>query len=338
MALIELDAPVGETTGYLGLWAAPNEALRPAILESAGYPGDKRKQLGADHMWGVLGEVRRVTAHEIYLGNRFDTWNGQSGSGLWIDESEQGGGIFVVGVFAYGSPRSYNSGTRLNRFRYAYVTAWIDGYEAPADVTVESVASTLPARAEVLSQGSVDVRVANLGGSPAAFPVTLRLERRAADPLLLGATIVDLAAGASTVASFPVSIPEGLGDRAARFVAQLNEDLDVAESDETNNVGSSAGFQILPAPTALVAGPWTSRRIVAGELVRYEVPVPDGMRRLRFELRGARCRATALDPLGAEVSFRTGRTLSPPIAGTWTLLVENQSRRARRVTVRARVR
>lgn len=108
IALLVLDLPLGERTGWAGMTAYEYDTLPKNIEVSiTGYPGDK----GGKHMWGMEGVFDKVETERFFY--RISTYRGQSGSGICqkLDEGPSVLGIHTQGTFDRMNGR--NSGVRL---------------------------------------------------------------------------------------------------------------------------------------------------------------------------------------------------------------------------------
>ena len=123
-AVLVLEENLGAQFGFMGF--APNYDLQDNdTYYLYGYPADKKKKFGSFNLWGM-----KVTKHKynIFVNkneleyNAFDTYGGQSGSGLWIKEKD--GKAFVFGIHTCGNNK-YNSGVYLNKKRYQKIIQWI---------------------------------------------------------------------------------------------------------------------------------------------------------------------------------------------------------------------
>ncbi len=105
-ALLELDADVGETTGWLGIAARSDADLFADLMNTAGYPGDLEDGEG---MWYAADFAADVDAGAIYLNGKFDAARGQSGSAVWIRVGDE---RYAVGVVST-EIRSNNVAARI---------------------------------------------------------------------------------------------------------------------------------------------------------------------------------------------------------------------------------
>lgn len=106
----------GEQIGWFGYANLPDVELSQAIVNLAGYPGDKPPKT----QWFHGREVTRVDQRTItYL---IDTMGGQSGSPVWRIKDEQ---RYVVGIHTNGD-QSGNSATRVCAPVVANIRRWIE--------------------------------------------------------------------------------------------------------------------------------------------------------------------------------------------------------------------
>ncbi|NOT62235.1 MAG: trypsin-like serine protease [Acidobacteria bacterium] len=115
-ALLTLDRHIGSTVGWFGYgnWSD----LEGVTGHLAGYPGD----LGSGReMYYDYDPIADTNDKRLFY--RIDTFNGQSGSGVYrkID-----GNRYVMGVHAYGNTGDgYNKATRINGSRFDRIQDWI---------------------------------------------------------------------------------------------------------------------------------------------------------------------------------------------------------------------
>ncbi|HYE72660.1 MAG TPA: trypsin-like serine protease, partial [Blastocatellia bacterium] len=119
--LITLAAPLGSSTGWLGLKAYSSvDGLTSNI---AGYPGDKDSGLGLYYHWGPINSSN---AYRVFY--QIDTYSGQSGSGVYYIEPGPLRYVFAVHTNGAGSG-SYNSGCRINSSKFSSIVSWMaSGY------------------------------------------------------------------------------------------------------------------------------------------------------------------------------------------------------------------
>jgi V8-like Glu-specific endopeptidase len=111
-----LDKPVGERVGWFGFASPSDAALRRLIVNTAGYPADKR--IGTQ--WFNAGRIDDIEAQVLHYG--LDTEEGQSGSPIFFvgDSNSR----VVVAVHAYGGDGS-NSGIRVNDDVFDLFSGWL---------------------------------------------------------------------------------------------------------------------------------------------------------------------------------------------------------------------
>ena len=128
-ALVFIDRPRGDETGYLGLSKLSNEKLSTLPVTIAGYPADKLKQEGHG-LWEMSGSLSQITQRTLHY--EIDTFAGQSGSGIWYDSPNKKGSYYLAGIHAYGTDekKGYdtNRGPRLEKNLFQVLTSWIDGF------------------------------------------------------------------------------------------------------------------------------------------------------------------------------------------------------------------
>jgi len=111
---IILPTPLGERVGKLGFANLPDAALRGAIANVTGYPGDKPP----GELWDDSKAIAAVSATRVIYD--IDTGGGQSGAAVYI---VRGGRQLAVAIHAYGGATS-NSGTRISAPVFANLSAW----------------------------------------------------------------------------------------------------------------------------------------------------------------------------------------------------------------------
>lgn len=112
IAVVVLNQPLGRRTGYFGVGYRPAGYSGP--LATAGYPGDKALW----SLWQVPGTkcvVRDDDGSDTVLKHKCDTYQGQSGSPMWIPDSST-----IVGVVSWERPDT-NGACAINRFFYRFL-------------------------------------------------------------------------------------------------------------------------------------------------------------------------------------------------------------------------
>lgn len=113
-ALIELEEPIGNETGWFGIgWSASD--LTGTDVTISGYPGEHRY-----YQYKMSDEITRCTTNKLYY-DVIDTTGGQSGSPIYTS------GNIVYGIHCYGYiDEPENSGTRITEWRYNYFCSFMD--------------------------------------------------------------------------------------------------------------------------------------------------------------------------------------------------------------------
>lgn len=116
VGVIWLDAAVGEQLGWFGFASRADAQLQNLIVNTAGYPGDRR--LGTQ--WFNAGRVSGVQPRLIEYG--LDTEGGQSGSPIFmVDEAAE---RVVLAVHAYGG-NTRNLGIRISNDIFSLFNTWV---------------------------------------------------------------------------------------------------------------------------------------------------------------------------------------------------------------------
>lgn len=106
---------LGDQTGYFGYAVKDDSYLMSAILNLAGYPGDKP---GGNEQWFMALKTKSVSARVITYD--IDTVGGQSGAPVWI---KVGDARYCVGIHTNGAS-SGNSATRIVTAVFNNIQAW----------------------------------------------------------------------------------------------------------------------------------------------------------------------------------------------------------------------
>jgi V8-like Glu-specific endopeptidase len=128
---IQLDQPLGDTVGYFKIAALSDADLENMLVNVSGYPGDRengRKQFFHGN------RVLRTSARRVYYD--VDTFGGQSGSPVWVQESANSAPA-AIAVHAYGTSGTApsfgvqaNSGPRLSPEIVVTVKEWLQAASA----------------------------------------------------------------------------------------------------------------------------------------------------------------------------------------------------------------
>jgi V8-like Glu-specific endopeptidase len=120
IGLITLDRNIGNSTGWLGY--ANYSSVNGLTGHLVGYPTDKD---GGLYPYYDYGSIYSSTAYRLYY--PMDTY-GQTGSPIYRIYNNQ---RYVFGVHGYNATSSYpyNSGTRIDSYKYNDLKSWINsGY------------------------------------------------------------------------------------------------------------------------------------------------------------------------------------------------------------------
>lgn len=94
---IHLDQPLGDTVGTFGFASLTAEDLESRMVNISGYPGDRGNgQLQFFHANRILTVGARRIFYDV------DTFGGQSGAPVWVQDDEDSPPV-VVGIHAYGT-------------------------------------------------------------------------------------------------------------------------------------------------------------------------------------------------------------------------------------------
>jgi glutamyl endopeptidase len=115
LGVVWLDAAVGEHVGWFGFGSRPDEQLHDLIVNTAGYPADKRPGT----QWFNAGRIAQIEPRVLEYG--LDTEAGQSGSPIFaIDAADE---RVVLAVHAYGGD-AVNRGIRITDDVFALMQSW----------------------------------------------------------------------------------------------------------------------------------------------------------------------------------------------------------------------
>lgn len=116
LGVVWLDAAVGEHIGWFGWGSRPDALLQDLIVNTAGYPADKR----AGTQWFNAGRIAQIEPQMLRYG--LDTEAGQSGSPIFM--VNPGDERSVLAVHAYGGDAA-NRGIRITDEVFALFQAWV---------------------------------------------------------------------------------------------------------------------------------------------------------------------------------------------------------------------
>lgn len=120
LALLVLDKPIGNTTGWLGVASYSDlEMLKNKQLEVTGYPGELDKR---NRMYTSRGEIIHIIGDYVHYD--IDTTKGQSGSPGLIKDMKQN---LVVSIHTdHDETRNLNVGVLLTKQRLEIIKGWIE--------------------------------------------------------------------------------------------------------------------------------------------------------------------------------------------------------------------
>ncbi len=119
---VQLDQPLGETTGWMGMAVFDDAILKKLTVRVTGFPADKP----ALTLWTMKGPVRELSPLRVFYD--LDTFAGQSGAPLYNAESSRACMFCAIAIHGYGagsSPHeSLNSGVRVTQRVLENYLAW----------------------------------------------------------------------------------------------------------------------------------------------------------------------------------------------------------------------
>jgi V8-like Glu-specific endopeptidase len=119
--VIHLDQPVGNETGWFAVAVKDDAALKDALVNVSGYPGDR--DFGKFQYFHA-SRIQDVTQQRFFYD--VDTFGGQSGAPAWIEiENNE---PQVIGIHSYGVGGSFtlNSATRITPEVFENIQRWIE--------------------------------------------------------------------------------------------------------------------------------------------------------------------------------------------------------------------
>ncbi|MEG4861735.1 trypsin-like serine protease, partial [Microcoleus sp. K1-B1] len=109
--VIQLDRSLGNSTGTAGY----RTNLNGQSITTAGYPSDLATEWFNDvGLYRADGTISSSTNTKLYYSSTVDTFGGQSGSAVWQPDNT----FQAIGVHAYGSTGTGNSGTRIQPYMF----------------------------------------------------------------------------------------------------------------------------------------------------------------------------------------------------------------------------
>lgn len=124
---IHLDQAKGTEVGWFSIGALPPEELESYLVNVSGYPADRG---AGTEQYHSRNRVLRVSERRLFY--EVDTYGGQSGAPVWIQENE-GAPPLAVGIHAYGTggtPADFgitaNSAPRIIPEVLSKMTEWVN--------------------------------------------------------------------------------------------------------------------------------------------------------------------------------------------------------------------
>ncbi|MBT5263463.1 MAG: trypsin-like serine protease [Rhodospirillaceae bacterium] len=152
--VVNLSSNVGDTTGYFDYSSAFANDLEDKTVNTAGYPADLSPT--GVLMYSASDLVDFTFGNRLYYNGSLDTFSGQSGSPIWIYDTESDTRT-LVGVHTTGGS-SFNGGTQITAEIFADIAAW-------ADDGTTSTGTTGTDSADSLVGSSAADTISGLGGS-----------------------------------------------------------------------------------------------------------------------------------------------------------------------------
>lgn len=119
-AVIHLDEPVGNETGWFSIAVKSDEELQDALVNVSGYPGDLQNGI---YQYLDTNLIQSVTALRFFYS--LDTYGGQSGAPAYLKTDDDQ--LQVIGIHTYGVGGSFafNSATRITPDVFNTIKGWI---------------------------------------------------------------------------------------------------------------------------------------------------------------------------------------------------------------------
>lgn len=128
--MVILDSPIGMVTGWSGLLSLPNSLIKEWPVSVTGYPGDKG--IGNYHsteMWTMDNHIKDAKPEKIFY--EIETYEGQSGGGIWSYKWPGYEGIYTVGVHTgrEAEDAEENRGVRISKENFDIILSWLQAYQ-----------------------------------------------------------------------------------------------------------------------------------------------------------------------------------------------------------------
>lgn len=119
---IQLAEPLGDQVGCFSFAALAAEDLKERMVNVSGYPADRD---GGKNQYFHSNLITSVTPRRVFY--EIDTFGGQSGSPVWIQEQDFEPPV-AIGIHAYGVSQGVkqNSAPRIDGSIYGLIEHWIN--------------------------------------------------------------------------------------------------------------------------------------------------------------------------------------------------------------------
>lgn len=241
IALLTLDEPIGNATGWMGMThAGTNSDYYRERLYTAGFPASECDSfIGSCTMIRTSAEGEYATQYRHY--HHIDQTGGQSGSSTWIRED---GSPYTISVNAYSQPYAdTNFGTRITAARFADFRSWMRNSTPPArfpnlvddgDRWVSLSGTEIRDDDDTLRVGS-DVRnigTANVTDGAVSYYLSTDATLDDGDTLLAERSVTDLQPFAYADVSWTGTIPESVPDGDYRVIRSVTSGGSAAAAEK----------------------------------------------------------------------------------------------------------
>lgn len=167
IALLILSEPIGKYTGWGSMLCPDDATLSQNEVNIYGYPGDKGNKC-FEELWGMKHKITHISPEDLEYG--IDTFGGQSGSAIWMN---QHGIPMIVGVHAYGpyGGRTLNSGVRISNDKFLQFHRIIkETYKLVPTAPIQFPSQRVPASTLVFGAADWNQFVGQVGSEPPLPP------------------------------------------------------------------------------------------------------------------------------------------------------------------------
>jgi V8-like Glu-specific endopeptidase len=287
-AVVTLDRPIGNETGWLGVKTLPlGHENYTGMLYTAGYPAE---YFNGWYMYNNSGTGLNVDEYNHYY--NFYGEGGQSGSGVW---TYQNSSPYILSIYAY----SNNMGTRITQEKFDLINLWLAedaatepfvDFDVAGSNNLLSALDNQPFAFKLLTKIPIFTWVQNHGNIEATTSVAFYLsedEDITTDDYKIGQMSVTLDPGElrliNYVARIPLSVPPG----PYEIGWIIDPDNETAESFEDNNDFLN-GLNIRVYSTfvdEILTSPLYMSLIISGVVVAIALPTTIGILKRRKKLR-----------------------------------------------------